>query len=61
MDRFQWSFQARQTRRKDLATHLEKIGHENPMNYSRTLIERWKVRGWHRKTRQASALLLQGP
>ena len=36
VDRFQQSSQT-QTRKKDLATHFQKIGHENPMNSSRAL------------------------
>ena len=30
-------FPLRQTRKKDLATHFQKIGHENPVNSSRAL------------------------
>ena len=32
VDRLQQSFQTRQTREKDLATHFQKISHENPVN-----------------------------
>ena len=35
--RFQWSFQTRQTMKKDLATHFQKFGRESPMNSSRAL------------------------
>ena len=40
VDSLQWSFQTRQTRRKDLATHFQKTGHENPTNSSRALSDR---------------------
>ena len=39
VDRFQRSFQTRQTRKKNLATHFQKIGHENPMNSSGALFD----------------------
>ena len=39
VDRFEWSLQTRQIRKKDLATHFQKIGHENTMNSSRALSE----------------------
>ena len=39
----------------------EKIGHENPMTSSRALSDTaQKVRGWHTKTGQGSALLYTG-
>ena len=45
----------RKTRKKDLATHFQKIGHENPMNSSRALSDRQG-----KKTGQGSALLYTG-
>ena len=37
MDRFQWSLENRQSRKKVWLLTFEKIGHENPMNSSRAL------------------------
>ena len=49
VDSFQWSFQTTQ------------YWHENPIkSREHCLIERWKVRGWHKKTRQGPALLYTG-
>ena len=40
VDRFQQSFQTRRTRKKDLATHFQKDGHENAKNSSGALSDR---------------------
>ena len=62
VDRFQQSFQTRQTRKKELATHSPKIGHVNPVTSSRTLSNKEcrKVRGWRKTPEQDSSLLDTG-
>ena len=39
VDRFQQSFQTRQTRKKNWPPTSEKTGHENPINSRRTLTD----------------------
>ena len=62
VDGFQQNFQTRWTRKVDLAAHLQRVGHENPVYSSRALsdIAPEDERIAQRKTGQGSTLLHTG-
>lgn len=61
VDRIQWSFQIRQTRKKHLANTFKEMGHDSPTNSSGvlgdTVLERERTAP---KSGQSSALLYTG-
>ena len=60
VDKFQKSFQTKQTRKKDLA--ILSMGHGNPMNSSRALSDTaLEDETMAQKTQQGSTLLYTGP